>query len=66
MTAYWLYCRLNVHVSATDDDLMAALDAYADAHVKGGAAVLTDEHRAAIRREHDDALVSFLTVQAGV
>ena len=62
MTAYWLYCRLNVHVSMPDDELMLALDTYADRHVKGGRAVLKQEHRDAIRHQHADAAALYRIV----
>lgn len=65
MTANWLYRRLNVHVGLNDAELMAELDAYADAHVVGGAGALTETHRAAIRREHADAFLLYATVVRG-
>lgn len=65
MTYYWLYGRLDVHVGATDADLMDALGNYADAHVIGGSAALTDEHRAGIRREHADARETYAMVAGG-
>jgi hypothetical protein len=66
MTAYWLYSRLGVHVAASDDALMAALDSYADENVVGGSAVLTDAHRSAVRDQHAQAFVLYASVMAGV
>lgn len=66
MTAYWLYSRLGVHVCASDDDVMKALDAYADENVTGGSAVLTEAHRQAIRNEHAQAFVLYGIVTTGV
>jgi len=53
--AYWLYSRLNVHVGRSDDDVREAFATYADAHIKGGRGALTEDHYAAILREHKDA-----------
>lgn len=52
---YWLYGRLDIPVQASDDELMRTLDEYANKTIIGGAAVLTDEHRAKVRQEHRDA-----------
>lgn len=65
MTAYWLYTRLGVHVATSDAELMTALDSYADEHIQGGSAVLTDKHRELIRREHDDAFLLYGVVMNG-
>lgn len=65
MTYYWLYGRLGVHVAATDDELMSALDEYADGAIKGGAGALTDEHRDGIRREHAAAYALYAGVTRG-
>lgn len=55
MTAYWIYCRLNVSVGRTDTEVLDALHAYADAHVKGGRASITQSIADAVLAEHADA-----------
>ena len=62
---YFIYSRLGLHVAASDGDLMQALDDYADENIKGGSAVLTADHRAAIRREHEDARKLYAAVTSG-
>lgn len=62
---YWIYGRIDPHVMASDDELMAALDDYADAHLKGGRAAVTDELRDAIRAEHADARDLYQQVARG-
>lgn len=55
MSFYWLYGRLGVSVGHSDADVREALAAYADEHVKGGRAALTEDHYAGVLREHHDA-----------
>lgn len=52
---HWLYTRLNAHVGWSDEKVREAFAAYADENIVGGRSVLTDEHYAAILREHRDA-----------
>ena len=65
MTYYWLYCRLNVHCGASDDDVRQAFANYADAHIKGGRGALAPEHYAGILSEHHDAQSLYVSVQTG-
>lgn len=63
--AYWLYCRINVHVGVDDEQLMRALDEWADTGLKAGRAGVTNELRDAIRAEHADARELYGVVMRG-
>lgn len=65
MNAYWLYCRLDVHVALPYGELMDALDAYADEHVIGGKGELTEDHRRLIKDQHDQAFLLYGAVMGG-
>jgi hypothetical protein len=55
ITPYWLYSRIDVHVWTEDEKVAETLREYADAHVKGGRAAITDDIINAVLREHHDA-----------
>jgi hypothetical protein len=63
---YWLYGRLDVHVAASDEELMHTLDEYADQNIIGGAGMLTEEHRAKVRQEHRDARELYRTIARSI
>lgn len=62
---YYIYSRLNVPVSASDSDVMDALDSWADTALRGGRAALPVITRAGVLIEHHDAQDLYDFVQRG-
>lgn len=65
LTTYWVYCRLDVSVARTDDEVLQALREYADRAFKGGRCAITPEIERLILAEHHDAQELYLDVTRG-
>lgn len=65
---YFVYHRINLPVSATDDEVRAALDVYADAHIKGGRSTLVNSEAGrslaeGVLADHNDARQLYLDMR---